>query len=78
MGNASPWGHVLVRRVDGQGAVLIQCKLLGQCEAKSGTEINEFLQAGAGGHKRERQNVKTDPGSGGWQGSGQGGKKQED
>ena len=38
------------------------------------TEIDELLQAGAGGHKRARQDVKTDSGSGGWQGSGQGDK----
>ena len=38
------------------------------CEAKNVTEIDELLQVG----------VKTDSGSGGWQGSGQRGEKLED
>ena len=52
--------------------------IFGLCEAKNVTEIDELLQAGAGGHKRARQDVKTDSGSGGWQGSGQGGENLED
>ena len=52
--------------------------MFGPCEAKNGTEINELLQAGVGGHQRVRQNGKTDLGLGGWQGSSQGGEKLED
>ena len=54
-------GHDLVRRMDNQGEVLIWCrKMFGLCEAKNGTEIDDLLEAGAGGHQRVRQKVKTD------------------
>ena len=33
--------------------------MLGLCEAKNGTQIDELLQAGASGHKRTRQDAKT-------------------
>ena len=52
--------------------------MFGVCEAKNETEIYEFLQARAGEHQRVWQNVITDPGHGGWQGSGQGVEKLED
>ena len=34
-------------------------EMLGQCEAKGGTEIDELLQAGASRHKRAQQDVET-------------------
>ena len=37
-------------------------EVLGLCEAKNGTEIDELLQAGASRHKRTRQDVKTNTG----------------
>ena len=35
-------------------------EMLGLCEAKDGTDIDELLQAGASRHKRARQDAKTD------------------
>ena len=43
--------------------------MLGLCEAKDGTEIDELLQAGASRHKRARQNVETNSDSRRRQGS---------
>ena len=59
------------------GHDLVQ-EMLGLCEAKDGTEIDELLQAGAGGHKRAPQDAKTNSGPGRWQGPWQGGKKLKD
>ena len=39
----------------GKDADLVQ-KMFGLCEARSGPEIEELLQAGASRHKRARQN----------------------
>ena len=36
-------------------------KMLGQCETGNGTKIDELLQAGASGHKREWQDAFTNP-----------------
>ena len=45
----------MVGRMDRHGKVLIWCrKCAGLCEPKDGAEIDELLQAGAGGHKRVR------------------------
>ena len=54
-------GHDLVRRVDRQGQVLIWCKRCsGYARQKMGPKLMKLLQAGASGHKRVRQDVKTD------------------
>ena len=53
-------------------------EMLGLCEAKDRTEIDELLQARAGRHKRARQEAKMNSGPGRWQGPCQGGKKLED
>ena len=51
----------MVRRVKGE--VLIWCRnILGLCEAKNGTEVDELLQAVASRHKRVRQDVETNSG----------------
>ena len=60
----------MVRRVDRKEEILIWCRECTVREAKNGTEIDELLQARASGHKRVWQNVQTDPGPEGWQGSG--------
>ena len=45
----------MVGRMDRQGEVLILCrKVLGLCEAKTGTNIEELLQSGASRHQRVR------------------------
>ena len=79
MGRRHLGGHDLVRRTDKQGEILIWCrKCSGTCETEIGIKIDELLQAGASGHKRARQNVKTNSGSRRWQGSCQEGKRLED
>ena len=35
-------------------------EMLGLCEAENGTTIDELLQAGASGHKRIRQDVRSE------------------
>ena len=49
----------MVRRMDRQREVLIWCRKCSPCETENGTEIDELLQAGASGHKRVWQDVKT-------------------
>ena len=57
-------GHDKVRKLDRQGDLLIWCrKMHGLCEAKDGTQVYELLQAGESGHKRIRQDAKTNPDS---------------
>ena len=50
----------------GRSFDLVQ-RMFGLCETENGTEIDELLQVGASGHKRARQDVKTNSGSGRWQ-----------
>ena len=57
-------GHDKVRRLDRQGEVLIWCRKMNRlCEAKDGTQVDGLLQAGESGHKRIRQDGKTNPDS---------------
>ena len=44
-------------------------EMLGLCETEDGTQIDELLQAGASGHKRARQDIKTNSDSRRRQGS---------
>ena len=37
-------------------------KVFGICDVKNGTETDDLLQAGAGGHQRVWQNVEADSG----------------
>ena len=63
-------GHDLVRRMDRQGGSsdLVR-EMLGTCEAKNGTEIDELLQVRPSGDKGVRQNVETNSDSRRRQGS---------